>query len=136
MTLLTDIDELPGALAVIYDGGCRFCEAQMRTVARLDWRRQVGFISLFDARVAERYPALEREDLLRQIYVVELDGRPHGGIDGIRLLTRRMPLLWWLAPLLHFPGTLPLWRGLYRFVARRRYWFGRIDCHDGMCQLP
>jgi len=54
----------------------------------------------------------------------------------MRYLTRRLRRLWWLAPLLHLPGTLPLWRFLYRQVAHRRYWFGKVeDCDDGTCRV-
>jgi len=40
-----------------------------------------------------------------------------------------------LAALLHIPGSLPLWRWLYGFVAKRRLLIaGR--CDDGSCRLP
>jgi predicted DCC family thiol-disulfide oxidoreductase YuxK len=42
--------------------------------------------------------------------------------------------LWPLAIPLHVPGTMPLWRALYGFVARNRYRIaGR--CDDGSCRI-
>jgi hypothetical protein len=37
---------------------------------------------------------------------------------------------------MHIPFSLPLWRAIYKQVARRRYLFGRIQtCDDGSCKL-
>jgi hypothetical protein len=45
-----------------------------------------------------------------------------------------LPRLWCLAPLLHIPGSLPLWQFLYRQVAKRRYKIAGT-CEDGTCRL-
>jgi predicted DCC family thiol-disulfide oxidoreductase YuxK len=48
-----------------------------------------------------------------------------------------LPLLWPLAPLLHIPLSMPLWRWLYRFIARNRYRIAgkRTQCDDNACSL-
>ena len=38
----------------------------------------------------------------------------------VRYLTRRLRRLWWAAPVLYFPGSMLLWRPLYRWIARNR----------------
>ena len=39
-------------------------------------------------------------------------------------------------PVLHLPGTMPLWSWLYRRVAKSRYRFGRVEaCDDGSCRI-
>jgi predicted DCC family thiol-disulfide oxidoreductase YuxK len=68
------------------------------------------------------------------MYVVT-EHKRYGGIDAVRYLTRRLPLLWWLVPILHIPGTRGLWGRLYRTVASRRYWFGRVSCENEVCSL-
>jgi predicted DCC family thiol-disulfide oxidoreductase YuxK len=50
-------------------------------------------------------------------------------------LSRRLPLLWPLAPLLHLPGTARLWRWMYRQVARRRYRLGGRSCESDACSV-
>jgi predicted DCC family thiol-disulfide oxidoreductase YuxK len=69
--------------------------------------------------------------------VVDRQGRRHHGAGAIRYLTRRLRRLWWLAPLLHIPFSLPLWQWLYGWVARHRYWFGGRNepCEDGTCAV-
>jgi predicted DCC family thiol-disulfide oxidoreductase YuxK len=73
---------------------------------------------------------------MKEIYIVDSTGRRHPGADALRRLSRRLPTLWWLAPVLHIPGTLPLWQWLYRQIANRRYRFGTTaDCDDGACRV-
>ena len=128
--------ERPAGDLVIYDGHCRICTGQIRRLARWDWRGRLAYLSLHDAEVARRYPDLSHDDLMRQMYVVDRRGRRHGGAAAFRYLSRLLPPLWPLAPLLHLPGSLPLWNWCYRQIAERRYRFGRTDdCTDGTCQM-
>ena len=70
-----------------------------------------------------------------QMYVVDQQGRRHGGADAVRYLSRRLPLLWIAAPILHLPGTANLWRWLYRQVAKRRYKLAGKSCEDDACSV-
>jgi predicted DCC family thiol-disulfide oxidoreductase YuxK len=78
-------------------------------------------MSLHDAEVAPRWPDLSREQLMQQLYVVDQQGKYYAGAAALRHLTGRLPALWLLSPLMHIPGSLPLWQRLYAWVARRRY---------------
>ena len=107
---------------------------------RLRWWDRGGrlaYISLHDPQVGERWQDLSHERLLSEMAVVEHNGARHWGADAVRYLTRRVPQLWWLAPLLHVPGSMVLWRPLYRWIARHRYWFGGKveECETGACGL-
>jgi predicted DCC family thiol-disulfide oxidoreductase YuxK len=136
---LPDPDSHPGADVVIYDGHCRFCRSQAERLARLDGGKRLAFLSLHDARVAARYADLTRDRLMSAMFVVTRDGKRLEGATAIRWLSRRLPRLWPLAPLLHIPGSMPLWRWLYGQLARRRYRWGRVaqddECPDGACRL-
>src|SRR5262245_26003398 len=128
--------ERPAADVVIYDGNCRICTAQVRKLDWWDCQGKLAYLSLHDPEVARTYPDLTHEMLMEQMYVVDQQGRRHGGAAAIRYLTRRLRRLWWLAPLLHIPGSLPVWQWLYAQVARRRYRFGMAQkCDDEACQL-
>ncbi|MCX7412304.1 MAG: DUF393 domain-containing protein [Planctomycetia bacterium] len=120
---------------VLYDGQCRFCRSQIALLRRLDLGGSLHFTSLHDPAVPEVFLELSRDDLLAQMYVIDTAGRARGGAEAVRYLSRKLPLLWPLAVLLHIPGTLPLWQALYRFVARHRM---RIagSCTEGTCRLP
>ena len=125
----------PDRDTVIYDGHCRFCRSQIALLRRLDLWGALGFTSLHDASVSHDFPEISQDDLLSQMYVIDTAGRARGGAEAVRYLSRRLVLLWPLAALLHIPGTMPLWKSLYGFVARNRM---RIagSCDDGTCRLP
>ena len=125
----------PARDTVLYDGQCRFCRSQIALLRRLDLGGSLHFTSLHDPAVPEVFPELSRDDLLAPMYVIDTAGRARGGAEAVRYLSRKLPLLWPLAVLLHIPGTLPLWQALYRFVARNRM---RIagSCTEGTCRLP
>jgi predicted DCC family thiol-disulfide oxidoreductase YuxK len=131
-----DPDDNRQADVVIYDGKCQFCQSQVARLERLDRAfpardglPRLAFLSLHDARVASRYPELSFEQLMEQMYVIERgqanSNGIHGGADAVRYLSRRLPILWPVAPLLHLPGTARLWRWAYHQVAKRRYRWNR-----------
>jgi predicted DCC family thiol-disulfide oxidoreductase YuxK len=135
-TVLPSPAERPQADVVIFDGNCRFCRRQIATLRRFDTGQRLAYLSLHDPAVAQRYPDLTTEQLMAEMYVVGRDGRYHRGAAALRYLSRRLPRLWWLAPCLHVPGSLPLWSFLYQQVARRRYRLaGKEACTDGSCQI-
>jgi predicted DCC family thiol-disulfide oxidoreductase YuxK len=120
---------------VLFDGQCRFCQGQVALLRRLDLGRRLQFLSLHDPRVAADFPEIPPEQLQQQMFVVDRRGAARGGAVAVRYLSRRLPLLWPLALLLHIPGSLPLWQAAYAFVAKRRLLLaGR--CDDDSCSLP
>jgi predicted DCC family thiol-disulfide oxidoreductase YuxK len=124
----------PSRDVVLYDGGCRFCRGQMAILRRLDPTGRLQLTSLHDPVVEHDFPELSRELLLEEMIVIDRAGRARAGASAWRHLTRRLPLLWPLALPLHVPGSLPLWNGLYRLIARNRYRFAGT-CDDGSCRL-
>ena len=128
--------EYPKSDVLIFDGECLFCRRQVERIHRLDGRNRVSFISLHDPFVAEHYRDLTYEQMMEQMYVIDRTGRRHGGAAAFRYLTRRLPLLWLFAPLLHLPFSLPLWRWGYRQIAKRRYRWGKVqECASGTCEV-
>jgi predicted DCC family thiol-disulfide oxidoreductase YuxK len=135
-TNLADPDARPEADVVIWDGKCNFCRSQVQRLRWFDRRSQLAYLSLHDPRVTARYPDLSYQQLMDQLWLVTKDGRRLGGADAGRYLSRKIPGLWWLAPLLHIPFSMPLWRWLYQKVAQRRYRLqGGVCDTDGTCHL-
>lgn len=131
--------KFPGADIVIYDGKCVFCLGQVRNLKKFDGAGRLAFMSLHDPAVGERFPDLTFEQMMKQIYVINPDGQRFGGAAAIRYLTRRLPKLWWAAPLTHIPFTLPIQQWCYDQVAKRRYKIanknGLADCDGGACEI-
>ena len=137
-TRLPTPTERPGADVVIYDGHCKFCTGQVNRLARWDTRGRLAFLSLHDPQVAKDYPDLSYDRLMEEMAVVDRHGRGHWGAGAFRYLTTRLPRLYLLAPLMHIPFSMPLWRWGYRQVAKRRYWLaGKTGqaCEGDACRV-
>ncbi len=128
--------EYPEADVVLYDGQCKFCRAGVTRVQQLDGKNRLAFLSLHDPEVAQRWPDLTHEMLMREMYIIDRAGNRYPGAAAVRYLSRRLPLLWFASPFLHIPFSLPLWQVAYRWVAGMRYRWGKIDdCEDGACKV-
>ena len=139
---LPDPDAHPNRDVVIYDGDCQFCQAQVLRLARWDrWSaklsggRALSFLSLHDPRVSQRYPDLTHQMLMEEMYVVDQQRRRHRGADAVRYLSRRLPLLWPVMPILHIPGSAGIWRWGYRQIARQRYRWNQDACEGDSCAV-
>ena len=125
---------------VIFDGDCKFCLKQVRNLKWVDGKaRRLSFVSLHDPFVAEEYPDLEYEQMMQEMYIVDTAGNRYAGASAFRYLTRRLPVLWILTPILHIPFSLPLWKMMYRIVATHRYRIAGKNqadgCQDGSCDI-
>lgn len=122
-----------GRYVVLYDGDCGFCARWRDRMARRDGRGAIEWLSVHDPSVASRFPGLDRDDALRQMYVYGPEGRLHKGADGWRELFGVLDGLRWLKALGRVPGIASLMRVAYRFIAARRY---RLSCAGAACRLP
>lgn len=134
---LPDPDQFPNRDVVIFDGDCNFCGAQVNNLRRIDLGgKRLSFISLHDDRVAERYPELSHERLMSEMVVVGIDSKARGGSEAVKYLSRRLPLLWPVMPILHLPGTAGLWRWGYQQIAKRRYKLaGKAKQCEDVCSI-
>ncbi|RCS54747.1 DUF393 domain-containing protein [Bremerella cremea] len=135
--VLPQPSQRPQADVVIYDGDCVICTGGVKLLHRLDWFKRLAYLSLHDPQVSEFAPELSFEQMMEEIWVIDQLGRRHSGAEAFRYLTRRLVLLWPVMPLLHIPGSLPLWKWIYQKVAAARYRFGKMsgeDCGDA-CEV-
>lgn len=125
----------PDADVVVYDGQCGICTAQVRKLPWWDCQQKLAYLSLHDPEVARRWPDLSQERLLQEMAIVGRDGHLYWGPEAVRYLTRRLRRMWPAMLLTYFPGSMLLWRPLYRWVARNRYRLSAKSCEGGTCSL-
>ncbi|MCA9235425.1 MAG: DUF393 domain-containing protein [Planctomycetales bacterium] len=125
----------PAADVVLYDGACGICTAQVSKLPWWDCQGKLAYLSLHDPEVQQRWPDISLERLHEEMCIVDGQGRRHWGPYAIRYLTKRLRRLWWAMPALYFPGSMLVWKPLYRWIARNRYRLSGTDCPDGACSI-
>lgn len=129
-TEMTDnIAKEPTAGWICYDGECALCLRWLRRVERPLLGHGFNFVPLQAAWVKTRLN-LANSDPLTEMRLLGPDQQVLGGADAAVALMRH---IWWLWPLWLFsrvPGTMLLFRIVYRFIARNR------DCSDSGCKTP
>ncbi len=126
----------PEADVVVYDGHCRFCTEGVKSLLFWDCQGKLSYLSLHDPEVQRRWPDISHERLMQEMCIIDTKGNRYWGPEAVRYLTRRLRRLWWAAPFAFFPGSMLLWRPLYRLVAKNRYRFRGKTCDEGgTCSL-
>lgn len=106
---------------VLYDGNCRLCLRWVERLRRRDRGHRLVLFSLHDPAVERRFPELQQQALMEALHVRTPKGRVYRGAGALRYLSRHVPRLWWLVPLMHVPFSGPLWDRLYTRVATNRH---------------
>jgi predicted DCC family thiol-disulfide oxidoreductase YuxK len=125
---------------VVYDGLCGLCTQSVTLIRRLDWLYRLDYLDAQDReQVHARFPQLDRQEILGQIHVVTADRRAHVGYEGMRRITKHLPLIAWLYPLMFLPGVTWLGPRIYGWIAAHRYAISRrlghpMSCENGMCK--
>jgi predicted DCC family thiol-disulfide oxidoreductase YuxK len=81
--------------------------------------------SFHEPGVLERYPQVDREQCMRELKLLHIDGRVEGGIRAVIGVLQRSAGWRWLAAALAAPGIRAVADLCYRAIARRRYRLGR-----------
>jgi predicted DCC family thiol-disulfide oxidoreductase YuxK len=112
-------------ITLLYDGACRLCQLEMRTLLARD---TAGRLDLVDIAAADFDPGLYGiglEAMRAALHAVDGDGRVHRGVDSLVLAYRAVGLGWALAPT-RWPGLAPIFDLAYRVFARHRYGVSRV----------
>jgi predicted DCC family thiol-disulfide oxidoreductase YuxK len=132
----TAADPGRGKAIVLFDGQCELCRRSVRSLKRLDWFKRLQFQDCRDtAHLPPSRVPLDPKALLEQMHLLTPNRRRvHAGFRAFRWMAWRIPVTWWLAPLLYLPGASWLGSKFYRAVARNRYHL--LPCGDGQCAVP
>jgi predicted DCC family thiol-disulfide oxidoreductase YuxK len=119
---------------VIYDGYCPLCIRTMTQLDALDGARRLRSVDLERewARVEELAPGVSRERMREEMAVVTPEGKVLRGFFAAREVSRRLPALWALVPVLYAPGAEWVGTRVYAWVAANR---ARRLCEGDSCAV-
>jgi predicted DCC family thiol-disulfide oxidoreductase YuxK len=120
-----------GAPAVlIYDGDCAMCRASAlwlmrRALGRGGDAEELEILPCRSPVRRARFPAIDEATCLTAMQLVLPDGRVLSGADAVPEILARLPRWRWLRHAFDLPGTRPLARRAYAWIARNRM---RLSC--------
>lgn len=121
---------------LLFDGNCRLCTEGSRRILRLARPGAVELLDFQQPGVLERFPGLTHDACMREIKLVNPEGRVSGGLEAIVAVLTTRPVLGAWAYLYYVPGLRELSDLAYAWVARNRYRFmGRSECSSDACAL-
>ena len=121
---------------IFYDANCRLCVRSRRTLERLRPRAELLFIDLQNDAAMSRYPMVDRQASLGQMFVLDDAGELSGGYDAFLALVPSVPSLRPLRRVLQSQPVRAIGWTVSRWVARNRYRLGgSVSCADGACRV-
>ena len=107
---------------LVYDGYCPLCIRTMTQLDVLDGARRLRYVDLEreTARARELLPGVSLDDMREEMAVVTPDGRVLRGFFAFREISRRLPVLWPLVPVMFAPGSAWVGTRVYTWVAANR----------------
>ncbi len=108
---------------VLYDGDCGLCSRTMRVLRALDIRKKTVQTDILRdwEPVHEQFPQLDFDSCLRDMHVIDRQGRIFVGFDAYRSLAWVLPLAWPVIPILYLPPVRWCGMKIYRYVADHRH---------------
>ncbi|MBI2870864.1 MAG: DUF393 domain-containing protein [Candidatus Omnitrophica bacterium] len=117
---------------LLYDGHCPFCRAQAGKISRLAGPG-IELVSFQEKGALDRFPKLTFEECMRELKLVEPDGRISGGMEAVVRAIHDHALLRFLVWAYYLPAVRQISNGAYRLVARNRYRLNAKECPEGTC---
>lgn len=111
---------------IVFDGDCGICTWTIEWVNRLDRKKRFGCVSFHEVDLSSLSPNLTREQCEREMVVVTRAGTIVAGGDAVRYISRRLPLMRLVWPLMAAPGLRALVDRLYVWVAGNRHRISRL----------
>lgn len=108
-------------IIVLYDGHCGLCMRSMYCLLQCDWLQQLKPVDfrVVDDRQAFA-PGITESKLDKAMHIRLPDGSYLTGFDAFRYMTKKLPPLWIMHPLLWIPGVPVIGKRVYARIADSR----------------
>ncbi|CAM3538974.1 thiol-disulfide oxidoreductase DCC family protein [Cytobacillus oceanisediminis] len=119
----------------LYDGTCSLCKETKRLSEKLDWLKQVEWISLQEYERNLNSISFSKQDLRKELHIITPAGDIKKGYYAVRRLLRHFPATFLFSVLLYIPFTPIIGNPIYQWIAKNRHKFLKKKCDDGSCSL-
>ena len=118
----------------LYDKTCSLCKESKRIFQKIDWLKQINWISLQEYGKNGKVK-IDNKSLRREIHIITSSGKILKGFYAIRYLFIHFPVTALFGILLYIPFTPMIGNPVYQFIAKNRHRFLKSKCDNGSCSL-
>jgi predicted DCC family thiol-disulfide oxidoreductase YuxK len=104
-------------LAVYFDSECGFCQWSRRLFQRWDGEHRLTFIDFCECAAVSNAPS----EMAGAMHVLDPQGNWFAGYDAFLRISKALPKLRWLSPVLAFRPVRWMGSRIYKLIARNRY---------------
>lgn len=119
----------------LYDKTCSLCKESKRIFQKLDWLKQINWLSLQEYEQIGPIQVIDSKSLRKELHIITPNGRILKGYFAIRYLFVHFPITVLLGLLLYIPFTPIIGKPIYRLIANNRHRLLKRKCDDGSCSL-
>jgi predicted DCC family thiol-disulfide oxidoreductase YuxK len=105
-------------ITIYYDGTCKLCSSIINDIKKSPQHKNIDHI---DAAKGVLPQGVTIKAAMRDVHVMDGEGKLHVGVDGVLKVIEQYPELRFFAKFGRLPGVYFLARGLYRFIEKSRY---------------
>ena len=123
-------------IPVFYDGVCEVCVHSMQLLRALDLLHRLEPVNFRSPAELAHWRDFGPQQAARaesELLILLPTGKWLGGFRAFRFMAWRLPLCWFVAPLLYLPGASLIGSKVYAWVAMNRYRLLGVHCGDSTC---
>jgi predicted DCC family thiol-disulfide oxidoreductase YuxK len=125
--------EPPGNYMVLYDGHCKFCQAQIKNLEWLAKPKALMPLSFQGEGTLASFPGVTYEACMEAMQLITPTGRVYQGAAAVAHAMMTRPIIGLLGYGYYLPGVHMVCDGLYAFIAANRYRLMGKQIADGEC---
>jgi predicted DCC family thiol-disulfide oxidoreductase YuxK len=120
-------------VVVFYDGWCPFCIKSVHRLKRMDYFGLIKYVSFRKEGVIKKYN-LDLEKLEKRMHSKKLNGSVKEGIFAFIQISKRLPPLWPMVPVLYLGQLMGVGQKVYDYIASNRSIVPSGKC-DNECSI-
>jgi predicted DCC family thiol-disulfide oxidoreductase YuxK len=125
--------EPPGNYVVLYDGHCKFCQAQIKNLEALAKPKALMPLSFQDEGTLDSFPGVTYDACMEAMQLIAPTGKVYQGAAAAAHAIMTRPVLGLIGYGYYLPGVHMLCDGLYALIAANRYRLMGKQIADGEC---
>ena len=123
------------AATLFYDGDCSLCKKVISVIKKVDAKKNIRMINLWQIKEHSEFSDLDALSLSRELHLLTKEGKIYTGFFAFRWISKMLPVFSIFYLLSFFPGASFLGQKVYKLVSDNRHILGCSSCGKLFCRI-